>query len=70
MNYILTGVISVFISVITTLVIASNRDYAGGNYDRKFDRYILEAVEDIKAALEEFHAKVDLLFVLLCLRTP
>ena len=30
MNYILTGVISVLISVITTLVITSDRDYAGG----------------------------------------
>lgn len=59
MNYILTGVISVLISVITTLVITSNRDYAGGNYDRKFDRFILEAVEDIKADLEQIHAKVD-----------
>ena len=48
MNYILTGVISVLISVITTLVITSDRDYAGGSDGRKMDRYILEAVEEIK----------------------
>lgn len=59
MNYILTGVISVLISVITTLVITSDRDYAGGSDVRKMDRYILEAVEEIKADLEDLHRKVD-----------